>query len=40
MKRTIKEANVKRYHYASPDQLLSHLVDFLSAYNFARRCGC
>ena len=37
MNRTIKEATVKRYHYDSHDQLRSHLDDFISAYNFARR---
>ena len=37
MNRTIKEATVKRYHYDSHDQLRSHLGDFISAYNFARR---
>ena len=37
MNRTIKNATVKRYHYDCHDQLRSHLGDFLSAYNFARR---
>jgi transposase InsO family protein len=37
MNRTIKDATVKRYHYDSHDQLRSHLDDFVSAYNFARR---
>lgn len=37
MNRTIKEATVKRYHYDSHDQLRTHLVDFVAAYNFARR---
>ena len=37
MNRTIKEATVKRYHYASHDQLRRHLADFLDAYNYARR---
>jgi transposase InsO family protein len=37
MNRTIKEATVKRYHYDSHRQLESHLTDFISAYNFARR---
>ena len=37
MNRTIKEATVKRYHHQSHDQLRSHLADFISAYNFARR---
>ena len=35
--RTIKEATVKRFHYESQGQLRVHLVDFLAAYNFARR---
>jgi transposase InsO family protein len=37
MNRTIKEATVKRYHYDRHEQLESHLADFNSAYNFARR---
>jgi transposase InsO family protein len=37
MNRTIKEATVKRYHYDRHEQLESHLADFISAYNFARR---
>ena len=37
MNRTIKEATVNRYHYDSHDQLRAHLVDFVTAYNFARR---
>ncbi|NPD68194.1 IS481 family transposase (plasmid) [Lichenicola cladoniae] len=37
MNRTLKEATVKRYHYESHDQLKSHLADFVTAYNFARR---
>jgi transposase InsO family protein len=37
MNRTIKEATVKRYHYDSHRQLVTHLTDFISAYNFARR---
>ena len=37
MNRTIKEATVKRFHYDTHDQLASHLADFVSAYNFARR---
>ena len=35
--RTIKDATVKRYHYGSHAQLRSHLIDFVTAYNFARR---
>src|SRR3954464_14674554 len=37
MNRTIKDATVKRFHYASHDQLRQHLADFVAAYNFARR---
>src|SRR5258707_15529852 len=37
MNRTIKEATVNRYHYDSHNQLQAHLVDFVTAYNFARR---
>ena len=37
MNRTIKEATIRRHHYADHDQLRSHLRDFLDAYNFARR---
>ena len=37
MNRTIKEATVKRFHYESNDQLRTHLADFMTAYNFARR---
>ena len=37
MNRTIKEATVRRYHYGSHEQLRSHLTDFISAYNYARR---
>ena len=37
MNRTIKEATVKRYFYETHDQLRSHLVDFVTAYSFARR---
>ena len=35
--RAIKEATIRRYHYADHDQLRTHLRDFLDAYNFARR---
>ena len=34
---TIKEVAVKRYHYDDHHQLRTHLDDFISAYNFARR---
>lgn len=37
MNRTLKVATVKRYYYETHDQLRSHLADFVSAYNFARR---
>ena len=37
MNRTLKEATVKRFHYATHDQLRTHLADFVAAYNFARR---
>ena len=37
MNRTLKEATVKRYHYDTHEQLRTHLGDFVSAYNFARR---
>ena len=37
MNRTIKDATVKRFYYQSHDQLRSHLADFVSAYNFAKR---
>lgn len=37
MNRTLKEATVKRYYYETHGQLRSHLDDFVTAYNFARR---
>ncbi len=37
MNRIIKEATVQRYHYDNHDQLRTHLTDFLTAYNFAKR---
>ena len=37
MNRTIKEAMVQRFYYATHDQLRTHLADFVAAYNFARR---
>jgi transposase InsO family protein len=37
MNRTIKDATVKRFYYASHDQLRQHLADFVAAYNFGRR---
>src|SRR5438067_9456323 len=37
MNRTLKEATVQRFYYATHDQLRTHLADFVAAYNFARR---
>ena len=37
MNRTIKEAPVKRYHYDTHAKLKTHLTDFITAYNYARR---
>ena len=37
MNRTIKDATVKRYHYASHDELRQHLQLFVDAYNCGRR---
>src|SRR4051794_2100046 len=37
MNRTIKEATVQRFYYATHDQLRAHLADFVAAYNFGRR---
>lgn len=37
MNRTIKDATVKRLYYETHDQLRTHLADFVTAYNFARR---
>ena len=37
MNPTLKDATVKRFHYASHDQLRQHLADFVAAYNFGRR---
>src|SRR5512133_3900578 len=37
MNRTIKDATVKRYHYADHNQLRRHLAGFVDAYNFGRR---
>ena len=36
MNRTIKDATAKRQRYDSPEQLRSHLADFLDACNLAR----
>jgi transposase InsO family protein len=37
MNRTLKDATVRRYHYATHQQLRAHLSAFLDAYNFAKR---
>lgn len=37
MNRTLKEATVKRYHYASHSQLREHIQTFVNAYNLAKR---
>ena len=37
MNRTIKEATVQRFYYATHGQLRTHLADFVAAYNFGRR---
>jgi hypothetical protein len=37
IKRTIKEATVKRFHYGEHHQFETHLADFVAAYNFGRR---
>jgi transposase InsO family protein len=37
MNRTIKEATVKRFYYETHDQLREYLVNFVAAYNFAKR---
>jgi len=37
MNRTIKEATVRVYHYATHAQLQEHLACFIEAYNFAKR---
>ena len=37
MNRTLKEATVNRYHYETHEQLRTHLADFVTAYNFAKR---
>lgn len=36
MNRTLKEATVRHFHYATLDELASHLKDYLWAYNSAR----
>ena len=37
MNRTLKEATVKRFKYQTGKQLKGHLMDYLMAYNFAKR---
>jgi transposase InsO family protein len=37
MNRSIKDATVKRYHYAYYDELRRHLQLFVEAYNYDRR---
>ena len=37
MNRTITEATVQRFYYATHDQLRTRLTDFVAAYNFGRR---
>jgi len=37
MNRTLKEATVHRYFYATVEELEAHLQNFLAAYNFAKR---
>ena len=37
MNRTLKEATVNNFHYASHDELKQHLHAYLMAYNFAKR---
>jgi hypothetical protein len=35
--RTLKKATVKRFYYETHEHLRQHLIDFVNAYNFARR---
>lgn len=37
MNKTLKEATVNNFHYASHDELKKHLHAYLMAYNFAKR---
>jgi hypothetical protein len=37
MNRTLKEATIRRYYYATHDELRRHLALFVDAYNFAKR---
>jgi len=40
MKRTVKDAILKRFHYDSFDPLRRHLDEFVAACNFGRRLKC
>ena len=37
MNRTIQDATVRRFFYATHESLRTHLANFLDAYNFAKR---
>jgi hypothetical protein len=37
MNRTIKHATIERFFYETHDESRTHLADFVSAYNFAKR---
>lgn len=37
MNRTLKEATVRRYYYATQQLLEAHISAYLGAYNFAKR---
>lgn len=37
MNRTLKDATIRRYHYATHDELRRHLALFVDAYNFGKR---
>ena len=37
MNRTLKDATVRRFFYATHESLRAHLATFLDAYNFAKR---
>jgi len=36
MNKTLKDATIKRYHYASLDEMQDHLQTFLAVYNYAK----
>jgi len=36
MNRTVKEATIKAFHYPDPESLKTHVLAFVSAYNFAK----